>query len=71
MVRSVSKREYEDIVEMARDAFRVGISSVSRGFVRALPLTLPRPLEPNRWSRLCGEKGMKPSGWNSLAQKSK
>jgi hypothetical protein len=49
----------------------VGNSSVGRGFVRAPPLTLPQALEPNRWSRRCGQKGMKPSGWNSLAQKSK
>ena len=48
MVRGVSTREYEDVVDMARDGFGIGNSSVSRGFVRAPPLTLPRPLEPNR-----------------------
>ena len=71
VVRGVSTREYEDVVVMARDGCGVGNSSVSRGFVCALPLTLPRPREPNRWSRPCGQKGMKPSGWNSLAQKPK
>ncbi len=35
MVRGVSTREYEDVVDMARDGFGVGKSSVSREFVRA------------------------------------
>jgi putative transposase len=35
MVRGVSTREYEHVVDMARDGFGVGKSSVSRGFVRA------------------------------------
>jgi transposase-like protein len=35
MVRGVSTREYEQVVDMARDGFGVGKSSVSRGFVRA------------------------------------
>lgn len=35
MVRGVSTREYEQVVDMARDGFGVARSSVSRGFVRA------------------------------------
>lgn len=35
MVRGVSTREYEEVVDMARDGFGVGKSSVSREFVRA------------------------------------
>jgi transposase-like protein len=35
MVRGVSTREYEHVVDMARDGFGVAKSSVSRGFVRA------------------------------------
>jgi transposase-like protein len=35
MVRGVSTREYEHVVDMARDGFGVARSSVSRGFVRA------------------------------------
>jgi transposase-like protein len=35
MVRGVSTREYENVVDMARDGFSVAKSSVSRGFVRA------------------------------------
>jgi transposase-like protein len=35
MVRGVSTREYEHVVDMARDGFGVGKSSVSRRFVRA------------------------------------
>jgi putative transposase len=35
MVRGVSTRDYEDVVDMARDGFGVGKSSVSREFVRA------------------------------------
>jgi putative transposase len=35
MVRGVSTREYEGVVDMARDGFGVGKSSVSRGFVQA------------------------------------
>jgi transposase-like protein len=35
MVRGVSTREYEEVVDTARDGFGVGKSSVSRGFVRA------------------------------------
>ena len=35
MVRGVSTREYEHVVDMAREGFGVGKSSVSRGFVRA------------------------------------
>lgn len=35
MVRGVSTREYEEVVDMGRDGFGVGKSSVSREFVRA------------------------------------
>jgi putative transposase len=35
MVRGVSTREYEEVVDTARDGFGVGKSSVSREFVRA------------------------------------
>jgi putative transposase len=35
MVRGVSAREYEDVIDTARDGFGVGKSSVSRGFIRA------------------------------------
>jgi transposase-like protein len=35
MVRGVSTRENEHVVDMARDGFGIGKSSVSRGFVRA------------------------------------
>lgn len=35
MVRGVSTREYEHVVDMAREGFGVDRSSVSRGFVRA------------------------------------
>jgi putative transposase len=35
MVRGVSTRDYEDVVDMARGGFGVGKSSVSREFVRA------------------------------------
>jgi transposase-like protein len=35
MVRGVSTRDYEQVVDMARDGFGVGKSSVSREFVRA------------------------------------
>jgi transposase-like protein len=35
MLRGVSTREYEDLVDVARDGFGVGRASVSRGFVRA------------------------------------
>jgi transposase-like protein len=35
MVRGVSTRDYEDVVDLARDGFGVAKSSVSRDFVRA------------------------------------
>src|SRR5262245_23229659 len=35
MVRGVSTRDYEDVIDAARDGFGVARSSVSRGFVRA------------------------------------
>jgi len=35
MVRGVSTREYEHVIDVARDGFGVAKSSVSRGFVRA------------------------------------
>jgi hypothetical protein len=35
MVRGVRTREYEQVVDMARQGFGVGRSCVSRGFVRA------------------------------------
>lgn len=35
MVRGVSTREYEHVIDMAREGFGVAKSSVSRGFVRA------------------------------------
>jgi putative transposase len=35
MVRGVSTREYEQVIDLARDGFGVAKSSVSRGFVRA------------------------------------
>jgi len=35
MVRGVSTRDYEDVIDMAREGFGVGRSCVSRGFVRA------------------------------------
>src|SRR6516165_8246850 len=35
MVRGVSTREYEHVVDMTRDGFGVAKSCVSRGFVRA------------------------------------
>jgi transposase-like protein len=35
MVRGVSTRDYEEVVDLARDGFGVARSSVSRGFVRA------------------------------------
>jgi transposase-like protein len=35
MVRGVSTREYEDVIDTARDGFGVGKSSVSREFLRA------------------------------------
>ena len=35
MVRGVSTREYEQVIDLARDGFGVAKSSVSRDFVRA------------------------------------
>jgi putative transposase len=35
MVRGVSTRDYEDVIDTARESFGVGRSCVSRGFVRA------------------------------------
>ena len=35
MVRGVSTRDYESVIDVARDGFGVAKSSVSRGFVRA------------------------------------
>ena len=35
MVRGVSTRDYENVIDLTRDAFGVQKSSVSRGFVRA------------------------------------
>src|SRR5262249_48712255 len=35
MVRGVSTRDYEEVIDAARDGFGVAKSSVSRGFVRA------------------------------------
>jgi putative transposase len=45
MVRGVSTREYEHIVDMARDGFGVAKSCVSRGFVRASAADVKRLAE--------------------------
>ena len=53
-MRFSSTREYDDVVDMARDAFGVGNSSVSRGFVltpaHTPSTTRTQSLEPSLWA---------------------
>jgi transposase-like protein len=52
MVRGVSTRDYEDVVDLARDGFGVAKSSVSRDFVRASAADV-KELAERRFDGVC------------------
>lgn len=67
MVRGVSTRDYDGVIDLAQEGFGVQKSSVSRGFVRAMPQVYRSG--PHAAWLACGSRRYSSTAWNTRAKR--